>query len=239
MYMRSASRRTEPVRVGARPGFIVGEAVNIPCTVVDLTTFNEWASSEQYPKSVRVSYLNGDIWVDVEMEQLFTHNRVKTRITRVLDLLTVELEFGYLFSDGVRLSNEEANLSTEPDVVLASYRAVKSGRVVLVPGKDSGFVRVDGSPEMVLEIVSDSSVSKDTEWLRDSYWQAKIAEFWLIDVRGEDVKFDLLRRGSKGYIATRKQGGGWLRSPVFKRSFKLSRRLDPLGNPDFTLHVKS
>ncbi len=211
----------------------------MPSTVIDLGTFNEWAASEQYPESVRVSYLNGDIWVDVEMEQIFTHNVAKIQIATELNRLTRKLVFGRFLGDGIRFSNEVAGLSTEPDGVFVSFNAIKSGRALFVPGKDTGFVRLDGSPEMVLEIVSDSSVSKDTEWLRELYWQAEIAEFRLIDVRGEEMKFDLLRRGAKGYTAARKQAGGWLRSQVFNRSFKLTRQLDPLGNPDFTLHVKN
>jgi Uma2 family endonuclease len=211
----------------------------VPSTVIDLGTFNEWAASEQYPESVRVSYLNGDIWVDVEMEQIFTHNVAKIQIATELNRLTRKLVFGRFLGDGIRFSNEVAGLSTEPDGVFVSFNAIKSGRALFVPGKDTGFVRLDGSPEMVLEIVSDSSVSKDTEWLRELYWQAEIAEFRLIDVRGEEMKFDLLRRGAKGYTAARKQAGGWLRSQVFNRSFKLTRQLDPLGNPDFTLHVKN
>ena len=90
---------------------------------------------------------------------------------------------------------------------------------------------------MVLEVVSRSSVKKDTEVLVDAYWEAGITEYWLVDARGDAIEFDILKRGPKGYIATRKQAG-WLKSAVFGKSFKLTRANDSQGNPEFTLHVK-
>ena len=37
-----------------------------------------------YPERGWVSFLDGEIWVDTDMEQLFSHNRVKTCFTIVL-----------------------------------------------------------------------------------------------------------------------------------------------------------
>ena len=50
-----------------------------------------------------------------------------------------------------------------------------------------------------MEIVSPSSVSKDKKHLRECYYRAGIPEYWLIDARGEDVEFDILRRGEEKY----------------------------------------
>jgi Uma2 family endonuclease len=91
---------------------------------------------------------------------------------------------------------------------------------------------------MVLEIVSDSSVEKDTVRLRRLYFRAGIPEFWLVDVRGESLQFDILRRGKKNYTLTRRLSGGWLPSGVFGRSFLLTWQNDRLGNPQFTLAVR-
>ena len=230
----AASRRTVAT---SRAGVIINEAVTIPASVVDLASFNDWADSDGIPEAAHVSFLDGSIWVDLEIEQLFSHNRVKTQFISVLTGLVAEKDGGYLFSDGVRFSHSGANLSTEPDALFVGYEAVRDRRVELIPGKVSGFVRLDGSPDMVLEIVSDTSVIKDTETLRELYCKAGIAEFWLVDVRGEKLTFDILRRGQKGYSSVRKRPGGWLSSRVFGHSFRLTPQTDRLGHPDFKLNV--
>ena len=43
---------------------------------------------------------------------------------------------------------------------------------------------------------------------------------------------------SGGYVAARKQAG-WIKSRVLDHSFRLTRRLDDAGNPDYTLSVRS
>jgi Uma2 family endonuclease len=107
----------------------------------------------------------------------------------------------------------------------------------LIEGVDSGYVELEGSPDMVLEVVSDSSVEKDTQFLRDLYWKAGIREYWIADGRDTQADLTILRRSSRGYTATRKVAG-WLKSAVFSNSFRLSRQLDSLGHPEFLLEIK-
>ena len=90
---------------------------------------------------------------------------------------------------------------------------------------------------MVLEVVSPTSRQKDTVVLRDLYWRAGVAEYWLVEPRRDDLAFDVLRHGPKGYLATRKQGG-WLKSNVFGKSFRVTRDTDPRGDPVYTLAVR-
>jgi hypothetical protein len=44
--------------------------------------------------------------------------------------------------------------------------------VRLIVGKDGGFVELQGSPDMVLEVLSASSEEKDTVLLKAAYWEA-------------------------------------------------------------------
>ena len=90
---------------------------------------------------------------------------------------------------------------------------------------------------MVLEVISPSSEEKDTEIMPRLYWQAGIPEYWLIDVRGDRLDFRILRRGARGYTAVRPRGG-WVKSAVFDRSFRLERRIDALGYPEYALLMK-
>lgn len=215
----------------------VADEVCIPSSVCDLPSFQEWAKSEEYPEHGWVSFLDGVIWVDMSMEQLFTHNAVKTEYANVLGPLVNREDHGYYFSDRVLLSNIAANLSTEPDGMFCSYEALAEDRVRFIEAADQGYVEVHGSPDMVLEVVSRYSVRKDTEVLRDLYFRADIAEYWLVDARSEPIRFDILRRNGRGYAATRKQKG-WLKSKVFGRSFMLDMKRDRLGNPRFMLRVQ-
>jgi Uma2 family endonuclease len=213
------------------------QQARIPAWVRDLESFRRWAKSESFPKFGWFSYLDGELWVGTGMEQLITHNCVKTEYTIVVGSLVKTEKRGYFFTDRVLLTNEEANLSTEPDGSFASFDAIENGRVEMVPGKEEGFVELAGAPDMALEIVSKFSVQKDTVILRDLYWKAGITEYWLVDVRKEPLRFDILRHSTRGYVASRKQDG-WIKSTVFGKAFLLETEKDRLGNPQYFLRVK-
>ena len=151
--------------------------------------------------------------------------------------LMVESDLGLVLPDGTLFTNEEADLSGNPDLTFVSHFARESGKVTLTEGKEHGFTEVVGSPEMVLEVVSDSSVAKDTDLLRKAYFQAGIEEYWLIDARSEKLSFEILKRGAKGFMATRKQDG-WLKSLVFGKSFRLTVTQNRLGDPQYRLEVR-
>jgi Uma2 family endonuclease len=217
---------------------VIEDKVRIPAGLDSLEAFRRWARSDDFPDSGRYAYLNGEMWVDLSMEQLFTHNRVKTQFTVVLGSLIEAAGLGYFFSDGTLLSNVDADLSTEPDGTFVAYGTMRDGRVRLTEGSTEGYVELEGTPDMVLEVVSASSVRKDTETLRELYRRAGIPEYWLVDVRGGKPVFDLLHLTSRGYTATRRQAGGWLRSAVFGRSFRLTQQTDPLGHPQYVVEVR-
>ena len=63
----------------------------------------------------------------------------------------------------------------------------RTGRVKLIEGKEDGYVELEGSPDMVLEVVSDSSVEKDNDVLMDLYWKAGIREYWVLDVNARQL----------------------------------------------------
>jgi Uma2 family endonuclease len=211
--------------------------VRIPPEVKDLPSFRRWASSEKFPDSGRICFLNGEVWVDMSKEQLFTHNLVKSQFTKVLTTLVEDGELGWFFQDGVLLSNVSADLSSRPDGTFVSTETVKSGAVELVEGVEQGYVELEGTPDMVLEVVSASSVEKDTVILKDLYWEAGIPEYWLVDARGARPSFEILCHGTDDYAASRKQAG-WVKSGVFAKSFKLTSQTDSMGYPKYKLAVR-
>jgi Uma2 family endonuclease len=211
--------------------------VSIPDWVVDLESFRRWADADDFPENGRVWFLKGEVYVDMSKEQVFTHGLVKTEIAGVLSPLAKAAKRGFFLTDGVLLSNTDADLSTNPDGTFVSYESLQSKRVVIVEGIEEGHVELDGSPDMVLEVISRSSVQKDRVLLRRAYWEANVREYWIVDARQQPLSFDILRHTAKGYVAARKRGG-WVKSGVFGKSFRLTRGLDPLGNPQYTLSVR-
>ncbi len=152
------------------------ESVRIPLWVADLPSFRRWAESEESPDKAIVCYLAGELWVEMSKEQVYSHNHVKTEFARVLAGLVKQRRLGRYFGDGLFLTNVEADICTKPDGTFVSREAFDESRVRLIEGATEGFVEIEGTPDMVLEVVSGSSVSKDCQWLRDLYWKAGIPE---------------------------------------------------------------
>ena len=126
--------------------------------------------------------------------------------------------------------------AANPDLTFLSWATLGSDRIRLIEGKDGRIVEIQGTPDMVLEIVSKSSEYKDAVLLRKAYWEAGIREYWLVDARRE-LRFDILRHSARRYVATRKQDG-WLKSAVFGKGFRLKAATIKQGQPDYTLHVR-
>jgi Uma2 family endonuclease len=168
------------------------------------------------------------VWVDISREQLFTHIQVKDEFTEVLRRLVRKNDLGFYFSDGLLLTNVPADISGNPDSTFVSKESLASGKVRFLEGVKGGYTEVEGSPDMVLEVVSRSSLRKDTELLHEAYWDAGIKEYWLVDARKPVLRFDIFRYTAKGYVSTPKQAG-WLNSKVFRKSFRLTQTKGPLG----------
>lgn len=216
----------------------VRDPIRIPAWVRDFDSFQNWLRSDEFPETGKICYINDGIWVDPCMEELFAHNQVRLEIARVLGNLVKQDRTGRYIEEGMRYSNPSVNLSTEPDGMFLLHSSIAEGRVHFAGGEDGDETEVVGSPDIVIEVVSRSSETKDYEMAPEAYFAAGVQEYWLIDARDEDdTIFDLQRRGSKAYTTSRKQNG-WVKSNVLGRSFRLTRGADPTGAPEFTLHVR-
>jgi hypothetical protein len=165
-------------------------------------------------------------------------NPIKTQFSIVLGGLVESAGLGMFATDGMLLRNSQADLATLPGGAVASCETLHAGQVRRLDVASPGLFQLDGSPDMVLEVISAGSAHKATVELKESYWQAGVREYWLVDARSEPVRFDILKRKAKGYTTTSPQAGGWLKSAVFGRSFRLTQQLDPLGDPKYTLAVR-
>lgn len=214
-------------------------SVRIPISASTLAGFRNWATSDEFPQHIRAAFIDQEIFIEMSNEEPQTQIAVKDEIGRVLLNLNREQKLGKFYGDGLLVSNEEVSVSNNPDASFATFESFRSGRVRLVPKADQvGRHReAEGTPDWVLEVISDSSVEKDTERLREAYHRAGIREYWLIDARGDDIAFEILYHSKDGYESAPIRGG-WQESRVFGRSFRLERQRDPLGLWEYTLHTR-
>jgi Uma2 family endonuclease len=202
------------------------EGFEIPW-VGSLGEFRTWVRSDDFPERGRIDYLAGRIEVDRTPEDYYTHGGLKVEVVGVLGNLVKADDLGDLRADRTRISTPEADLSVEPDLVFIAHETFESGRARLVPKvteEADRYVEVEGPPDLVVEIVSDRSVTKDTVRLPAAYWRAGIAEYWLMDARGERLVFRIQRRGPSGYEPAPVDAEGFQHSGVFHRWFRLARR---------------
>jgi len=134
-------------------------------------------------------------------------------------------------------TNLNAGISTEPDGMFFTYDTLQSGRIRLVADANGGYSELEGSPDMTLEVVSDSSSTRDTLLIKDKYAKAGVDEYWLVDARDSEPRFEIWRLKNAQYVLTAIMNG-WLESTVFGRAFKLDQESDPLGHPSFQLLVR-
>ena len=217
------------------------EQVEIPLNLTSLADFRRWALSDDFPDRGRIDYVSGRIEVDMSPEDFFCHGTLKTEILGVFHRCVKRGDLGHLVSDRTRVSSIEAELSAEPDVVFISHEGLESGRVRLIPkatGEPGRYVELEGAPDLVVEIVSDSSVTKDTKRLPEAYFSAGVREFWLVDARGENLVFLIHRRGDTAYAPTIADPEGFQASVVLGVGFRLDGRRDSKGNWSFDLLEK-
>jgi Uma2 family endonuclease len=213
--------------------------VSVPISALALPGFRAWTRSEDFPEFGSVAFVAGEIIVDMSPERLDSHAAVKSEVCRVVANVVADDDLGKFYLDRTRLVHEEAGVSNEPEALFVSWQAFAAKRIRMVPAKDEhDFIELEGSPDWVLEIVSPSSVFKDTVQLRVAYHRAGVGEYWLIDARGKKLRFEILHYAPDAYRQSAKKKGGWQQSKVFGRHFRLRRIKDRLGNVAFRLEVK-
>lgn len=226
------SRRAAKSAAGG--DILIDELVRIPSWARDFDGFRQWTLSNEFPERGRFAFLGGKLWVDLSMETL-VHNLIKGQIAAVLTLLIARETLGLYLNDGMLLVNESAEISNEPDGAFVSKESLETGRIVLSEGIHSRVIT--GSPDMALEVVSKSSLTKDKIDALEQYANAGIREYWLVDSTLEKPELLIFRLESGKYVAARKSGG-WLKSKVFGHSFRLACKKDAGGIVQFNLEIK-
>jgi Uma2 family endonuclease len=239
MTMLSANRRTSLLKPVVNGSVSEGLCLRIPHSAFTLNGFRNWVKSDEFPEKLPVTFVNEEIYLDMSKQEIQTHVLVKGEIWFGVMKLNKEIKRGQFYPDGVLVSNEEAGVSNNPDGVFITWESLERGLVQLVPreGRQGQFMEVLGSPDWALEVVSESSVRKDTKLLRVAYHRAGIREYWLVDARGAEISFQILYWRKSGYVAAPNRAG-WQHSRVFERSFRLVREADRLGMFEYTLDIR-
>lgn len=217
---------------------IEGDRLHVPATVLELAGFRDWVKSPEFPDGVRASYVSGEVFLEMSPEAGEIHNKVKSAVTADLVQIVRSEQLGEAYCDGMLFTHVNAGISTEPDFLFATWEAFESERLRLVEkaNRDDDSIELVGTPDLVVEILSDSSVKKDNVALRDAYCAAGIPEYWTIDARGESVRFQILAWTEDGYVASSAPEEPQT-SRVLRRRFRIERSVNRLGRWEYRLLI--
>src|SRR5262249_45787390 len=82
---RTGSFDTEQ-RLAMNTIVLYDDEVRIPDGIKTLAAFRRWAHSDDFPQTGRTCFLDGQVWLDMSKEQIFTHNQVKQEFNLVVGL---------------------------------------------------------------------------------------------------------------------------------------------------------
>jgi Uma2 family endonuclease len=105
------------------------------------------------------------------------HQRISLNIVRVLDEFVRKNNLGEVFYAPVDVFLDEYN-APQPDVLFLS---TAKAHLVTVDG-------IQGAPDLVVEIISPSSVKLGRGQKMKLYERHGVAEYWLVDVRARSVE---------------------------------------------------
>ncbi len=224
------------------PSVIFEDQIEVPLALHSLADFRRWALSDEFPDTGRIDFIGGRIEVDMAPEDFFSHGGAKTEIAYVLTHRIKQSRLGFLRIDKTRVSSPDGDLSAEPDIAVISHETLASGRARLIPkaGREiDRYIEVEGMADLVVEIVSDSSVKKDTRRLPPAYFQAGVAEYWLVDARRHPPVLLIHHRGPNGFEPVAADADGFQSSAVLGRRYRLDSTRDSKGNWEFDLREEA
>lgn len=215
---------------------VEGDRVRVPATILRHSGFRDWIKSSAFPEGLRATYASGQVIVEMSPEATETHNKVKSAITADLIQLVRSEQLGEVYSDGTLLTHVGAAISTEPDLLFATWDAFESGRLRLIEkaNRRDDYIELEGTPDLIVEIVSDSSETKDLITIRDHYHAAGVPEYWIVDARGDMVRFQILSRTDESYAAVAEATQPQT-SRVLSYVFRIERVRNRAGRWDYRL----
>lgn len=206
-----------------------------------LDDFLAWMLSDAAPERGRFTYLAGELECDLTGQSFFRHGDPVEEIARVIGNIVRKRDLGYVTTHETLIALPEADAGVEPDVVFVSHQTLDSDRIAfrdtknrpIDKGPEANPYALVGPPDLVVEVVGNTTVRKDTVKLRAAYERAGVTEYWLVDAREDAVSFTLFRLVGRAYAAAKPDDDGFVRSDVLGRSFRLTRAETRTGRPRF------
>src|SRR4051794_22788747 len=87
-------RPTPEVRAGQLTLITDTFQLVVPPDVATLEGFRAWATADDFPERVRVTFLDGEVYLDMSNEEINTHVALKTRLIIAIGSLVDEENLG-------------------------------------------------------------------------------------------------------------------------------------------------
>jgi Uma2 family endonuclease len=118
----------------------------------------------------RYEIINGEVYVTPPPYTV--HQRVSRNLERILDRHVTENDLGEILHAPVGVVLEKPS-GVQPDIIF-----VAKGRLSIIQEK-----AVFGAPDLVVEVLSSSTASRDRGVKRDLYARTGVCHYWLLDPR--------------------------------------------------------
>ena len=175
---------------------IFEERIEVPLTIRSLADFRRWATSDEFPETGRIDFVDGRIEVSTAAEDFYCHGGLKTEIAGVLCAAGETRQIG-ASTDRLRpILQSRRGPFCGAGHHFSLTRLFDRAALRLIPRSDGAagqYVEIEGSTDLVVEIVDDNSVTKGHPKVAQSLLPGRRAEFWLADARGETPIFIIHR----------------------------------------------
>jgi len=154
--------------------------LSIPFDKISYRKFLEWNGEEGWFE-----------WVDGEVVKMsnpsLKHQDLSDFLTAILRFFVESKKYGRVISSPFQLKMDFRPSGRQPDIMfVANENLFRLGQQY-----------VDGTADLVIEIVSPESAVRDTEEKFEEYEKAGVKEYWIIDYRTRTANFYYLEENSK------------------------------------------
>jgi len=154
-----------------------------------------WQDVQQFPDDgKRYEAIEGELYVTAAPS--LRHQAISMRLTSALLKILVEGSHGTLWAAPTGVEFPSTGEGVEPDLVFVSNER----RGILSPK----WIR--GAPDLVIEILSPSTASRDLKLKLRLYERQGVGEYWVVDPDEDDVtawRFDSAAKGTTPVLGER------------------------------------
>ena len=142
-------------------------------------------------EDVRAEWVNGEAFI--YMPATPYHNKIEKWLDRVLSGWVEHFDLGEAFASEVEI--RAPGVRRVPDVCFVA----KERQTIVME------TRIEGAPDLIIEIVSAVSVDRDWHDKRVEYERIGVREYWVIDPQNQRVR--AYQMNAEGYVAIAEQAG--------------------------------